>query len=277
MTPEPITFRAESPRKKWLFVGIILIKMLVLAGALGWWGHGKFEAARERMESLEARLAVLEHQAAAPDQADSSELQQNIQRLEERLDLVISENASNVSKEEDAEGVRLLLAYERLLEAVASGKPYAQELQALQELAAEAPPLSEAAHMLDANANPGIRRMEDLIREFQSLVPQALSSAKPERTGWLAKLSGWLSEIVTIRRVTAAPGDMSTAGILSQVEAALQAGALKEAIELLDKLEEQPRSIYADWNQQASARLETLESLQQLKRAILAYIASAAG
>jgi uroporphyrinogen-III synthase len=250
----------------------------------------------------EAALAKLQSsldQLASENATLKSNLDQATQRLSE-LDRLQQENAwlkaaldqtgQRVSALEartaggvEAKDAALLLATARLKSAIASGRPYHDELQAVDGLAANDDGLADVlakVHLtLGDHATAGIPTASALLQQVPVLVDEALQvsggalAEKPSGQGWLDRLMAGLSRLVKVR-----PSDGSATGDkdsdhLARAEAMAAAGDLAGTAAAFDGLTEPAAGVVKRWREEAAVRLAAEPALDALEQAALARLA----
>jgi len=183
----------------------------------------------------------------------------------------------------EAKGAALLLATARLKSAIASGRPYHDELQAVDGLAANDDGLADVlakAHLtLGDHATAGIPTASTLLQQVPALVDEALQASggalaeTPSGQSWLDRLMAGLSKLVKVR-----PSDGATTGdknsdYLARAEAMAAAGDLAGTAAAFDGLTEPAAGVVKTWREQAAARLAAEPALDALEQAALARLA----
>jgi uroporphyrinogen-III synthase len=182
----------------------------------------------------------------------------------------------------EAKGAALLLATARLKSAIASGRPYNAELQAVDGLAVNdeglADVLSKAHVTLGDHATVGIPTASTLLQQVPALVDEALQASggalaeTPSGRSWLDRLMAGLSKLVKVR-----PSDGTTTGdknsdYLARAEAMAEAGDLAGTAAAFDGLTEPAAGVVKSWREEAAARLAAEPALDALEQAALARL-----
>jgi uroporphyrinogen-III synthase len=192
-----------------------------------------------------------------------------------------AETAANAA---EGENVALLLAVSRLGSALATARPFASELAALEGLAAQDTVLKSAIDKqlapIAGRAELGIPTLADLRQAFPDLARKLAQAgtgadladaAGAEEPGWFKRLLASLADLVTVRPTGAdAPGDSAGARV-ARAEAALERGDLPAAAAELDGL---PAA--ADWVAAARARAAAGPAMDALEAMSVARLGKAA-
>lgn len=235
--------------------------------------------------------AALPPPAPAPDAAETQAMQERLHQLEQRLQQMedsaqeaalsaqtakmlgerIASNQQQLSQlklqaDSAVGGVALLVAYDRLKDAVISGRAYAEPLARLQELAAGRAEILQALEPLRAYGEYGIPTRDALVQEFAPSATRALHPPLAADAGFAAKLRHNLGSLITIRRIGAVEGDTPEARI-AQAEQALSQGDTTQASARIEALQS---PAFEAWLAHARAHAQRDAALARLQQAILA-------
>ena len=198
----------------------------------------------ERLLALGAKEDVLVRQIAdngvriekvEKGKADASAVLALMERMETTERRI---QASAVEKERAA---ALLLALYQLRETVMSGQPFLTEQQAVIALASSSPKLVETAQRLNTVAAGGVWTKAALEQSFYDYADKAaLSVQLSPKTDWFHKALNSLRSLVVIRRIDAAPDDMSVDAVLARAQDAVEKGDIQTAVLQLKNLQGVP-------------------------------------
>lgn len=227
-----------------------LDKRLGVIEAMPAGGSGSTSALAARLSQLEQRIAALP--AGGADPALQQKLDDALARLSD------AESAATVRAAEAEAAVAQAArdrALDTLADAVATGKPFAAELQALTD-----PALAEA---LAPSAESGVPTLATLQDSFPDAAREALRNARHLGTedGWGDRLVDFLASQTGARSLTPQEGTTPDA-ILSRAEFALSEGRVADALTEMDPLDPAVKAPLADWMAQAQAHLAAGAALQ---------------
>jgi hypothetical protein len=182
----------------------------------------------------------------------------------------------------EAKDAALLLATARLKSAIAAGRPFTTELQAVDGLAQNddglADALTKAHTTLGHYAPSGLPTTAVLLQQVPDLVDQALTASggalaeTPTGQGWLDRLMKGVSKLVRIRPSDGAAEGDSVSDRLSRAETAASTGDLPGTAAAMDGLTGPAADVVKDWREQATARLQADPALDGLEQAALARL-----
>ncbi|MFN5995910.1 MAG: COG4223 family protein [Paracoccaceae bacterium] len=207
--------------------------------------------------ALAAKVAELERRLAALPATDTSAAVQN--QLDEALARLDAAEAAAKTQVAEAEAAaaksRRSQALDALSRAVIEGRPFAAELQALED-----PALSSTLGPL---AETGVPTLANLQAEFPDGAREALRLARdmnPE-AGWTDRLVDFLAVQTGARSVTPRDGTTPDA-ILSRAEFALSEGRVADALVELAPLEDAVKAPLAAWVAAASNHVAAVAAVQ---------------
>lgn len=213
----------------------------------------------DRMEELEAGL---------DETRDAQEA------LEQRMaDIAEAAEVSSAAERDIARAAAGAIAFSGLARAMDAGRPYAEELTALQPLIDD----PSRIETLSAHAADGLPTTRQLATEFERIAPDILEAgeeADPE-DGLLNRLGAGARSLVRVRPAGPVEGD-DRAAIVSRVEAALAEGNLAEARAEWESLDETARDASRDWAQRLDIRHDAENELGALTAEMVAAVAETA-
>jgi uroporphyrinogen-III synthase len=237
---------------------------------------------RRKLESLESR--------AAP-QSDTSALQSEVVALRtalRALDQVVASQKASVDKATAAatasttgeqkalaaaRGSAVIGIAARISAAVGSGQPFANDLALLAPLAQGEAKLGEAIAALQPVAANGVASRASLAAAFPAMAKAALADDLADDSFW-QRLLGKLKALVSLRRVGADVQGDSVEAKLARAEAAIDAGDVARAVELVKSLPPQTSRATADWLARADAHLAAQRAVDQLGAQAVAMLGS---
>ncbi|MGN0904828.1 MAG: COG4223 family protein [Alphaproteobacteria bacterium] len=222
----------------------------------------------ERLLALGAKEDVLVRQIAdngvriekvEKGKADASAVLALMERMETTERRI---QASAVEKERAA---ALLLALYQLRETVMSGQPFLTEQQAVIALASSSPKLVETAQRLNTVAAGGVWTKAALEQSFYDYADKAaLSVQLSPKTDWFHKALNSLRSLVVIRRIDAAPDDMSVDAVLARAQDAVEKGDIQTAVLQLKNLQGVPAETVKEWVAAAERFVLTQKTVSEL-------------
>jgi len=230
--------------------------------------------------SLKSNLDQATQRLGALDQLqqENAALKAALDQTAERVSALEARPAGGA----EAKGAALVLATARLKSAIASGRPYHDELQAVDGLAANDDGLADVltkAHLtLGDHATAGIPTASALLQQVPALVDQALQASggalaeAPSGQGWLDRLMAGLSKLVKVRPSDGAVTGDSNSDHLARAEAMAAAGDLAGTAAAFDGLTEPAAGVVESWREEATARLAAEPAVDALEQAALARL-----
>lgn len=151
----------------------------------------------------------------------------------------------------------------RLGAALESGLPFATDLALLAPLTQGDAKLGEMAAALQPYAQSGVASRAALLGEFPAVAKAALADDLADDS-FGSRLVGKLKGIVSLRRVGADVEGDTVEAKLARAEAALEAGDLAKAVELVESMPPQSTRATAGWLARAQAHLAAKRAADQL-------------
>jgi hypothetical protein len=162
----------------------------------------------------------------------------------------------------------------RLSAALDSGLPFATDLSLLAPLAKDDARLAEFMASLQPQAAAGVISRSALAAQFPAVAKAALADDLADDS-FGERLLGKLKGLVSLRRVGAdVPGD-SVEAKLARAEAALNAGNVAKAAELVKSLPPQTSKATQAWLARADIHLATQRAVDQIAAHAVALLGSA--
>jgi hypothetical protein len=155
----------------------------------------------------------------------------------------------------------------RISAALTAGLPFATDLALLQPLAqgnakGDAK-FIELTTALQPVAAKGVASRANLAASFPTMAKAAMAEDLADDSFW-QRLLGKLKSVVSLRRVGADVAGDSVEAKLARAEAAVNAGDLAKAVELVKSLPPQTARATADWLARAEAHLAAQHAVDQL-------------
>jgi hypothetical protein len=221
----------------------------VAAGAAD--ARARVDAAEKAVTQLRDSVRDLTRNTSAGlSPADVDTVQKRLAALEQSVKSAPADNAA-----------RLALSAAALRDLVASGAPFAAELEEVKSLGADEKILAP----LTPFAMSGVPTVAALAQDLRALIPamQKASGAQAPPRGFLERLEANAGKLVRIRPVDAPPGDDASA-VLARVEIEAAHAAIDDALTDLGKLDTATRAPAQDWIRKAQARQAALTAARQL-------------
>ena len=236
---------------------------------------GALAANAASLEALQKEIAGIDAKLRALTEAELSSgegvhLAPKIAAIDERLtklESVMPVLLATIDRDaEDTKAATLAIAFANLRAAVSEGRPYAAELATL---AALSPGAGDLGGLLDYN-DKGIPTLTELTRSFNVAKDAALAAPATETDdSLLGRLVTSAESLVKVRRIDAeAEGDGPDA-VLARAAAHLQQDNLAAAVKEVETLQGSQAAAFANWVDQARARLGADETLQRLENILL--------
>jgi hypothetical protein len=166
------------------------------------------------------------------------------------------------------------IAFANLREAVASGRPYASELAALN---AVAPKLGDLG-VLPSRADTGIPTASALAEDLRAKMQTGEAGAPGAGdASFIDSVIASAKSAVRVRRVDAAPTGSEPDAVLARAEAALDEGNLAGAVKEVEALPPAAREPLAPWLETARARLSADATVAELQIKLLSSLSGTAG
>jgi hypothetical protein len=225
------------------------------------------------LEKLQQQIAALE----ARSQSRAQQLREEIAKLkaeETRLDAITAGLADRVPAlaaelhQHRAAGhtdAALFLGLLQLREAVAEGRPFAQEYKTFLTLVRDWPDLADAARPLAQAANSGVASRVVLLRGLAELAGRVEARKPlPPKKDWRSRLAAEVASLVKVRRIDE-KGGASPRAAVDAAQIALAHGDLAGAVKALEPLTGAAADAARPWLDQAQARFAAETALSNLQ------------
>ncbi len=229
-------------------------------------GDTDIAALRLEIATLRGALQTLD-QAMAGQKDEAARQREQAKTLAEAVDKARAEASAVGAGEKKALGAARASAVvgvaARISSALESGLPFAPELGLLAPLAQGDAKLAEIIAALQPHAQTGVASRVSLAAGFPAVAKAALADDLADDS-FGERLLGKIKGLVSLRRVGAdVPGDAVEAK-LARAEAALEAGDLAKAADLVKSLPPQTAKATSDWLARAEAHLAAKRAVDQL-------------
>ena len=223
-------------------------------------------ALRLEIATLRAALQTLD-QAMSGQKDESARQREQAKTLAEAVDKARTEASAVGAGEKKALGAARASAVvgvaARLSSAIESGLPFAQELGLLAPLTQGDAKLGEITAALQPYAQAGVPSRASLAASFPAVAKAALADDLADDS-FGERVLGKIKSIVSLRRVGAdVPGDEVEAK-LARAEAALDAGDVAKAVDLVKSMPPQTSKATSAWLARAEAHLAAKRAVDQL-------------
>lgn len=226
------------------------------------------------LTDLTNRLAALENQlrteaqnaagAASSVQALDQRVGQQDQRLA-ALSQQVTENSKGVETASQG-SIRVVLS-ERLNDALRSGTPYADLLDALKKNGASA----ERLTALEPFARTGAPTAADLLNRYEPLEAAILRDERSASGEWSDRLLRMMDKVVTVRPVNE-PGSTGVPATLARIRQTLAQGDMGGAAAAWNSLPEPAQRMSEEWGKQVMALAGAQQASRELSAESLAAL-----
>ncbi len=234
-------------------------------------------ALRVEIATLRSALQTLD-QAMVGQKDETARQREQARTLTEAVDKARAEASAVGAGEKKALGAARASAVvgvaARLSSALESGLPFAAELGLLTPLAQGDAKLGEIVAALQPYAQTGVASRTSLAASFPAVAKAALADDLADDS-FGERLLGKIKSLVSLRRVGAdVPGDAVDAK-LARAEAALEAGDIAKAVDLVKSLPPQTAKATSTWLARAEAHLAARRAVEQLSSHAVALLGAA--
>lgn len=238
---------------------------------------------RRKLEALESRAAPQSDTSALQSEvvalrAALRSLDQTVASQKAAVDKAAAAASASTTGEQKAmaaaRGSAVIGIAARISAAVASGQPFANDLALLAPLAQGEARLGEAIAALQPAAANGVASRANLAAAFPAMAKAALADDLADDSFW-QRLLGKLKALVSLRRIGADVQGDSVEAKLARAEAAIDAGDVAKAVELVKSLPPQTSRATADWLARAEAHLAAQRAVDQVAAQAVAMLGSA--
>jgi hypothetical protein len=239
---------------------------------------------RRKLEALESRPAASEADTSAL-KSEIVALRAGLQSLDQAVagqkasidKAAAAANASTTGEQKAlaaARGSAVIGIAARISAGVTAGQPFATDLGLLAPLAQGDARLGELIATLQPLAARGVASRASLAASFPAMARAALADDLADDSLW-QRLLGRLKSLVSLRRVGPDVQGDSVEARLARAEAAIGAGDLAKAVELVKSLPPQTSRATADWLARAEAHLAARHAVDQLAAQAVSLLGSA--
>jgi uroporphyrinogen-III synthase len=239
---------------------------------------------RRKLEALESKPAASESDTSALKsevvalRAALQSLDQAVAGQKASVDKAAAAATASTTGEQKAlaaaRGSAVIGIAARVSAAVAAGQPFATDLGLLTPLAQGDAKLTELIAALQPLAAKGVASRASLAASYPAMAKAALADDLADDSFW-QRLLGKLKGLVSLRRVGADVQGDSAEAKLARAEAAIDAGDIAKAVELVKSLPPQTSRATADWLARAEAHLAAQRSVDQLAAQAVSMLGSA--
>ncbi|MDP1750129.1 MAG: mitofilin family membrane protein, partial [Reyranella sp.] len=223
-------------------------------------------ALRLEIATLRAALQSLD-QAMSGQKDETARQREQAKALSEAIDKARAEAGAVGAGEKKALGAARASAVvgvaARLSSAIESGLPFAQELGLLAPLAQGDTKLGEIIAALQPYAQAGVASRATLAASFPAVAKAALADDLADDS-FGERVLGKIKSIVSLRRVGADVQGDAVEARLARAEAALEAGDVAKAVDLVKSLPPQTSKATSAWLARAEAHLAAKRAVDQL-------------
>ena len=233
--------------------------------------------AEKEIATLHREIATLQTALQALNQAVDAQKDESAKQREQAKALADAMGARNAGEQKALVAARasaVIGVAARLSSALESGLPFTTDLALLTPLIQGDAKLGEIATALQPYAQTGVASRTALAAEFPAVAKAALADDLADDS-YGERLLGKLRGIVSLRRVgDDVPGDSAEAK-LARAEAALEAGNLAKAVELVKSMPPQTAKATSAWLARAEAHLAAKGAVDQLAAHAVALLGAA--
>lgn len=258
-------------------------------------GLEKRPASDARVDELQQQVAGLQGQlAAARSKADEAlalssggEAQAAVEALDRRISAALAERGADLDQIDarlerveshqvvrpvSASDLALTLSIGTLREKIYRGEPFPEELDVALKAAAPRPAVQGELQALRDAADTGVLRIVRLQESFRPTARDivAAGAGDGEENSLLAGVKRSLSKVVTVRPLAENAEEGSPELAVALAEDALAAGNLGDALDALESLPENAKSVAEPWLTEARRRYDAEQALQSATLAFLA-------
>ena len=216
-----------------------------------------------RLEQIESRpiTDAASPEAVAAFESELAKLQESLAEQRSEVEEMLAE--ARLTEQASLEAARIAsaqLALAKIRISLDAGGSFSEALAELQSLEVEVPA------DLAGSGEAGVATLTNLQASYAPLAREALALARQETKG-SGGLMDYVNRQLGARSVTPQEGDGADA-VLSRAEAALQSGAVADALSEIESLPEVARAAFADWQAAAHSRLAAIAATDQLAQSL---------
>ncbi|MCI5044513.1 MAG: mitofilin family membrane protein [Aquisalinus sp.] len=189
-----------------------------------------------------------------------AEQERRAQQLEARLDTLQTRDVATATKQ-----AALSIAVTNLQRQIGSGRPFAEQLGVLEQLAPTTPGLRDLAPY----AEEGLPTLTGLRLRYADEARKALAAANRESaSGFWGEIGARFSGLFSVRKTGLVSGD-SPSAIISRAEVSLDDGDVVGALRELDALEGEAADTMAGWMEDARSLVSADTLLDEVSNRVL--------
>ena len=216
-----------------------------------------------RLEQIESRplTDAASPEAVAAFEDELAKLQQSLATQRSEVEEMLAE--ARLTEKASLEAARLAaaqLALAKIRISLDAGGSFADPLTELQSLQVVVP------EDLSGSGEAGVATLSGLQASYAPLAREALALARQETKG-SGGLMDYVNRHLGARSVTPQEGDGADA-VLSRAEAAVQSGAIADALAEIETLPEAAGAAFAAWQASAQTRLAAIAAVDQLAQSL---------
>ncbi|MDH5188456.1 MAG: mitofilin family membrane protein [Rhodospirillaceae bacterium] len=201
-------------------------------------------------------------------------IQQKLSTIEQRLNDL--ESRPQITRDPTSSAQALVLATTQLAARLSGEVPFVAELDVLEKVAGNEPQVMQAISKLKPHAEAGIPTVATLSARFKNLAKDiARARLRGSDSGWMGEIKDRLGNLVVVRRTDPTTTTDPVERALALAEAALDVGALDEAVDAMKALEGNAGALAAPWLGDSDARLMAALALETLNNHALARLGAA--
>lgn len=216
-----------------------------------------------RLEQIEARplTDAASPEAVAAFEGELAKLQQSLATQRSEVEEMLAE--ARLTEKASLEAARIAaaqLALAKIRISLDTGGSFAEPLAELHSLQVA------VSQDLSGSGEAGVATLSGLQASYAPLAREALALARQETKG-SGGLMDYVNRHLGARSVTPQEGDGADA-VLSRAEAAVQSGAIADALAEIETLPEAAQATFAAWQASAQTRLAAIAAVDQLAQSL---------
>ncbi len=198
-------------------------------------------------------------------------IQNKLVAIEQRLNEL--ENRPQLTRDPTSTAQVLVLATTQLAARLGGEGSFTAELNVLEKVSGQSEIVIAAVGELRPHADAGIPTTATLRAQFNDVAQDIMRQRlKGNETGWMGEIKDKFGSLVTIRRTDPATTTDPVERAIAMAEAALEVGALSEAVQAVSSIEGDAGAVAAPWLGDASARVLAQSTLKTLNNYALAQL-----
>lgn len=237
----------------------------------------KLDGLAGRLSDIEKSIGQLHAQPAGGDEETRAKAKQSadeVAALKERI-AALEQTKQTVSTEIIERNQALVVAVGQLRDALASSKPFVQELAGVSQLGN--PGITQITDRIAPFADKGVATTGELRDAFPEVATNVMHASGSERGGdWIDKAIAHASTVVTVRKVGDVAGDTAEAA-LARAENRLAVDDLDGAVGEMAQLQGPAAEAASGWMDKAKARVAAEKALKDLHLQVIGQIAQSDG